>query len=92
MRGSGLSLERRAGESHALRALALVSLYPRPDRRGYYKNRVRCTLDVGDVLPPVYIVADVFDANCLLCYMPPHHRLRLDVGLCANSRLRRVVA
>ena len=23
------------GESHALRALASVSLYPRPDRRGY---------------------------------------------------------
>ena len=29
---------------HALRALALVSLHPRPDRRGYWKRRVRCTL------------------------------------------------
>ena len=29
---------------HALRALVLLSLHPRPDRRGYYKKRVRCTL------------------------------------------------
>ena len=34
-------------KAHALRALALVSLHPRPDRRGYWKRRVRCTLVIS---------------------------------------------